>query len=169
MNIPVCLITVGQSQSLSKRHNFHLYKYISKRLWTLLLKLQNNGTTSSGMFLYYTIHLWSFDIEFILLNTLNTVPVIKQIIVTGDSEKDYFVLREENLASIIAKIPPDAKVSIVSVVGAFRTGKSFLLNFFLRYLRSAEHADESSSWMVSEGNTALFYIYSLSLYIVNIF
>lgn len=73
-----------------------------------------------------------------------------QIIVTGDSEKDYFVLREENLASIIAKIPSDAKVSIVSVVGAFRTGKSFLLNFFLRYLR-ANNLDESSSWMVSEG------------------
>lgn len=73
-----------------------------------------------------------------------------QIIVTGDSETDYFVLREENLASIIAKIPSDAKVSIVSVVGAFRTGKSFLLNFFLRYLRSQE-TDSSSSWMVNEG------------------
>lgn len=69
---------------------------------------------------------------------------------TGDSEKDYFVLRQENLASIITKVPSDAKVSIISVVGAFRTGKSFLLNFFLRYLRN-EHTDESSSWMVSEG------------------
>jgi hypothetical protein len=87
----------------------------------------------------YSLHLWT----------------VVQIIVTGDSEKDYFVLREENLASIIAKIPSDAKVSIVSVVGAFRTGKSFLLNFFLRYLRS-HHADESSSWMVSEGNAACF-------------
>ena len=73
-----------------------------------------------------------------------------QIIVTGDSETDYFVLREENLASIIAKIPSDAKVSIVSVVGAFRTGKSFLLNFFLRYLRSQE-TDGTSNWMVNEG------------------
>eukprot|EP01032_Pedospumella_encystans_P009521 gene9521-11199_t len=74
-----------------------------------------------------------------------------QIIVTGDSETDYFVLREENLASIIAKIPSDAKVSIVSVVGAFRTGKSFLLNFFLRYLRSQD-TDGTSNWMVNEGD-----------------
>jgi atlastin len=74
-----------------------------------------------------------------------------QIIVTGDADTDYFVLREENLASIISKIPSDCKVSIVSVVGAFRTGKSFLLNFFLRYLRSGT-TDESSSWMVAEGS-----------------
>ena len=78
------------------------------------------------------------------------MSLVFQIIVTGDSEKDYFVLREENLASIIAKIPSDCKVSIVSVVGAFRTGKSFLLNFFLRYLRS-QPTDDSSDWMVSEG------------------
>lgn len=76
---------------------------------------------------------------------------------TGDSEKDYFVLREENLASIIAKIPSDCKVSIVSVVGAFRTGKSFLLNFFLRYLRS-DQTDETSSWMVSEGKSTISHL-----------
>ena len=80
-----------------------------------------------------------------------TPNTITQIIVTGDSEKDYFVLRQENLASIIAKIPDDAKVSIVSVVGAFRTGKSFLLNFFLRYLRTEHGGDGTSSWMVAEG------------------
>jgi atlastin len=31
-----------------------------------------------------------------------------------------------------AQVPPDMKISVVSVVGAFRTGKSFLLDLFLR-------------------------------------
>lgn len=74
-----------------------------------------------------------------------------QIIATGDSEHDFFDLNKENLSSIIAKIPADCKVAVVSVVGAFRTGKSFLLNFFLRYLRNGA-VDQSSSWMVAEGN-----------------
>lgn len=75
-----------------------------------------------------------------------------QIITTGDSETDYFVLKNDNLTSIIEKIPDDAKVAIVSVVGAFRTGKSFLLNFFLRYLRAnVQPGDNSLDWMISEG------------------
>lgn len=71
---------------------------------------------------------------------------------TGEGEDNCFVLREDNLASIINKIPHNTKVGIVSVVGAFRTGKSFLLNFFLRYLRNSNVDDPSQSWMVSEGN-----------------
>lgn len=37
------------------------------------------------------------------------------------------------------QVPEDMKVAIVSVVGAFRTGKSFVLDLFLRYLRHATH------------------------------
>lgn len=46
-----------------------------------------------------------------------------------------FELDEENLLSILSR--PDVKnkpVVVVSVAGAFRKGKSFLLNFFIRYL-----------------------------------
>lgn len=35
------------------------------------------------------------------------------------------------------QVPEDMKVAIFSVVGAFRTGKSFVLDLFLRYLRHA--------------------------------
>lgn len=51
------------------------------------------------------------------------------------------------------QIPEDMKVAIFSVVGAFRTGKSFVLDLFLRYLRhasaqrmlqSARESDEES-------------------------
>lgn len=75
-----------------------------------------------------------------------------QIIATDDpGNEGKFLLREENLKSIIDKIPPGMKVGVVSVVGAFRTGKSFLLNLFLRYLRSNSADDLSQSWMVAEG------------------
>ena len=81
-------------------------------------------------------------------------PQPLQIIVTGDSEHDFFQLKQENLESILNKIPnpSETKVAVVSVVGAFRTGKSFLLNFFLRYLRSdCAIDDDSAYWMFKEG------------------
>lgn len=70
--------------------------------------------------------------------------------VTGDS----FKLESDNLTEILSKVPPGMKVSVVSIVGAFRTGKSFMLNFFLRYLRSSNEDEDglySENWMVSEG------------------
>jgi hypothetical protein len=36
---------------------------------------------------------------------------------------------------LLLQIPEDLHIAVLSVVGAFRTGKSFLLDLFLRYLR----------------------------------
>ncbi|RYY75883.1 hypothetical protein EON63_19015 [archaeon] len=85
-------------------------------------------------------------------NILRYCVFCLQIITTNDpGNEGKFILREENLAPIIQKIPADMKVAVVSVVGAFRTGKSFLLNLFLRYLRHGDPADLSEAWMTAEG------------------
>lgn len=62
-------------------------------------------------------------------------PRALQIVSIGTEEDSYaFTFHKEKLESIMKHIPSDTKVAVVSVVGAFRTGKSFLLSFFLRYL-----------------------------------
>lgn len=47
------------------------------------------------------------------------------------------------MEKIINCIPGDTKVSVVSVVGAFRTGKSFLLCWFLQYLHYLQKQEEN--------------------------
>ncbi|VVD01466.1 unnamed protein product, partial [Leptidea sinapis] len=44
----------------------------------------------------------------------------------------------------------DLSVVVVSVAGAFRKGKSFLLDFFLRYLNHEYNVKDSSDWLGSE-------------------
>lgn len=46
-----------------------------------------------------------------------------KIVSTGEDDENAFNFNEENLESILAKIPPKTKVAVLSVVGAFRTGK----------------------------------------------
>lgn len=74
-------------------------------------------------------------------------PSAFQIVSIG-SEKDAYAFSfdKEKLQSILDKVPAEAQVSVVSVVGAFRTGKSFLLSWFLRYLehRTKQGSDTSS-------------------------
>ncbi|GMI12607.1 hypothetical protein TrRE_jg5701, partial [Triparma retinervis] len=66
-----------------------------------------------------------------------------QIVSIGSSEDDYsFTLDDEALMSVLSKAPPEMKISVVSCVGAFRTGKSALLSWFLRYLRLTSLNDD---------------------------
>lgn len=58
-----------------------------------------------------------------------------QIVTTG--EEHTFVLDEDTLTEVLLQDNiRDRFVVVVSVAGAFRKGKSFLLDFFLRYMYS---------------------------------
>jgi len=62
------------------------------------------------------------------------VQIVK---IDDDSETHNFILDEEALNDILNKDNiRDKPICIISVAGAFRKGKSFLLNFMLRYLES---------------------------------
>lgn len=72
-----------------------------------------------------------------------TSPQALQIVSIGTEENSYaFQFHEERLNEIVTRIPTDFKISIVSVVGAFRTGKSFLLTWFLRYLQLHDETEK---------------------------
>ncbi|GBG31009.1 Atlastin-1 [Hondaea fermentalgiana] len=78
-------------------------------------------------------------------------------IIDIDARGESFVLNDKALKSVLQPIPGDMKLNIVSVVGAFRTGKSFILDLFLRYLRSTSskpdkcRGEPDESWMYSGG------------------
>eukprot|EP01035_Chromulina_nebulosa_P018108 gene18108-23762_t len=84
-----------------------------------------------------------------------------KIINIGEDDSQ-FRLEDDNIKEIFDKLNnKDIKVAVVSIVGSFRTGKSFILNFFLRYLRHLEAVgldaldDESEKWMYKEGDMLL--------------
>lgn len=77
---------------------------------------------------------------------LEKVSEALQIVSIGTEENAFaFTFHEERLNVILSKIPAGWKVAVVSVVGAFRTGKSFLLSWFLRYLHTLEAGDTEDS------------------------
>ncbi|CAI5735837.1 unnamed protein product [Peronospora destructor] len=56
----------------------------------------------------------------------------------------------------VKEVPEDMKVAIFSVVGAFRTGKSFILDLFLRYLRHASCGPMLKSDGAQDENTKVW-------------
>uniref|UniRef100_A0AAV1TKZ1 GB1/RHD3-type G domain-containing protein n=1 Tax=Peronospora matthiolae TaxID=2874970 RepID=A0AAV1TKZ1_9STRA len=70
------------------------------------------------------------------LDPVTDLPRARQIVSIND-EGTNFTLDDQALQQIFLQVPEDMKVAIISVVGAFRTGKSFILDLFLRYLRHA--------------------------------
>ncbi|CAH4034175.1 unnamed protein product [Pieris brassicae] len=62
-----------------------------------------------------------------------------------------FTLDEEALSKLLLREDvKDRSVVVVSVAGAFRKGKSFLLDFFLRYLHHKYHVKDSGDWLGGE-------------------
>mmetsp|Transcript_25291 Transcript_25291/g.70837 ORF Transcript_25291/g.70837 Transcript_25291/m.70837 type:complete len:610 (+) Transcript_25291:119-1948(+) len=73
-------------------------------------------------------------------------PEPLQIVSVGSEADEFaFTFHEDKLNRIMSRIPPGWKVAVVTVVGAFRTGKSFLLSWFLTYLHMLTHPDEVKS------------------------
>lgn len=91
---------------------------------------------------------------------LNIANAVKLISISEDGNE--FRLNEKNLDLVVDEFKKletnDTKLAIVSVVGAFRTGKSFLLSAFLRYLNfcqdTGEMNPEPMKWL-TEGNAYL--------------
>jgi atlastin len=63
-------------------------------------------------------------------------PRAIQIVSIGKEDDPYaFVFNTNAIQDILEQVPDLMEVAIVSVVGAFRTGKSFLLSWFVQYLQ----------------------------------
>lgn len=70
-----------------------------------------------------------------------------QIVSIGNEEDAYaFSFHKDTLNEILNKVPKKEHVAVVSVVGAFRTGKSFLLSWFLKYLHSDANGEAAKDW-----------------------
>lgn len=65
-------------------------------------------------------------------------------IISADEDSHTFALNDEKLAQILLRPDVcDRKIAVISVAGAFRKGKSFLLNFFLRYIQNRDRTADA--------------------------
>lgn len=73
-----------------------------------------------------------------------------QVVTVDDDDHSYHLNEGELEKILMSEEIKDLPVVVVSVVGAYRGGKSFLLNFFLRYLSSPPSARLDGSWLGEE-------------------
>lgn len=71
-------------------------------------------------------------------------------------QDDGFVFDVEALREKLA-IYADHKIAVISIAGAFRTGKSFLANWIIRYFE----IDRDENWLDSQGFTKQYGPYSV--------
>ncbi|KOB73820.1 Atlastin-1 [Operophtera brumata] len=71
-------------------------------------------------------------------------------VVTVDDDHSYQLNEVELEKILMSEKIKELPVAVVSVAGAYRGGKSFLLNFFLRYLSSPPSARQDGSWLGEE-------------------
>ncbi|KAF6199334.1 hypothetical protein GE061_007360 [Apolygus lucorum] len=85
----------------------------------------------------------------------------KAVCVVNSKGKSRYALDEKNLRSVLdVDDVRDRKIVVISLVGASRTGKSVLANFFLRYLESRYCTENASmgdekDWMKGDENQPL--------------
>jgi atlastin len=72
---------------------------------------------------------------------MDGIPVqIVEILKENGTNKSKYKLKSEALSQILSLIH-DKKVAIISIVGKSRQGKSFLMNYLIRYLSDSTNVN----------------------------
>lgn len=75
----------------------------------------------------------------------DSINVGKPVPIVLAEEDHQFILDEEALESILLKDDiKDRNVVVVSVAGSYRKGKSFLMDFFLRYMKATVNKNKNN-------------------------
>ncbi|CAM9378956.1 unnamed protein product [Ascophyllum nodosum] len=76
---------------------------------------------------------------------------LQLIKISGSGNSFSLSLCEDSFDYVLSQVPHGMEISVVSVVGALRSGKSFLLSFFVRFLKYRSDLDPSVSWVRTGG------------------
>lgn len=122
-NRPIELIATGSGR---RGHTISLNENNNSNLKELLLRKNNKDER-----LLFNIDIDSLEAK----NAEAKVDRARPIEIVTTNDDNMLSLRKNNLKKILMQDEiKDRSVVVVSVAGAFRSGKSFLLNIFLRYL-----------------------------------